>query len=237
MKTAPMIFALALGACGSDSTMMMKMIDASNVPSTVTISGTASERMITGTTPVSGLTVAAYSNAAPSTVVAMTTTDTSGNYSLAIPTMGQPVDGFIKASKTGYLDTYLYAPAPLVADFAGASLNILTQNEFDLLSGTLCNGAQDAAKGTIAVEVIDTANATVGGAMVASTPAATKYCYDNPSNGLPDRTQTMTNTDGVAIMFNVTGSVMVSASKSGATFKTHTVNAIAGAFTTTLITE
>ncbi len=224
-----------LAACGGGDSGT-KMIDAPTVPAMITVSGTASERSISGTTPVQGITVAAYSNAAPSTVVVMTTTDASGNYSLVIPTMGKPVDGFIKATKSGYMDTYLYAPAPLVADFNMASLNMLTPSEYSLLSGTLCGVTQDTAKATVAVEVIDTANATVAGAMVASSPAASKVCYDQ--GGFPNKSATMTDTDGVAIMFNVTaGNTMVSATKTGATFQTHSVNAIAGAFTTTLITE
>src|SRR5437588_11397064 len=110
MKTALMLVLVA--ACGSSDTG--KQPDASNVPATINVSGTASERSLSGTNPVMGLTVAAYSNTAPTTVVVMTTTDASGNYTLAIPTMGHPVDGYFKATKSGYVDTYLYAPAPIV---------------------------------------------------------------------------------------------------------------------------
>lgn len=204
----------------------------------ITISGTATERSLSGTTPVQGATVAAYNSSDPSTVVVMTTTDASGNYSLSVPTNGKPIDGFVKSTKSGYVDTYLYSPIELTADFSMASINMLTPSNFMLLSGTLCAGSQDAAKGTIAVEVVDSAMPganTVAGAAVASTPAATKYCYDQ--GGVPNKSATVTDTDGVAFMFNVTGSVQVSATKSGATFKSHTVNAVAGAFTTTLITE
>src|SRR5262249_21468741 len=158
-----------------------------------------------------------------------------GNFSLVIPTMGAPIDGFIKATKTGYVDTYLYPPAPLIADFNMASVNMLTPSNFGLLSGTLCRATQDAAKGTIAVLVEDAAAMPVGGATVSSSPAASNYCYD--SGGFPSSTATMTDTDGLAFMFNVTGPATVSAMKSGATFKSHGVNAHAGALTTTLITE
>ncbi|HUJ59550.1 MAG TPA: hypothetical protein VLX92_13685, partial [Kofleriaceae bacterium] len=68
-----------------------------------------------------------------------------------------------------------------------------------------------------------------------STPAATKYCYD--MGGFPNKTATVTDTDGVVVLFNVTGSISLSASLSGATFKTHSVKAVAGAFTTTIISE
>jgi hypothetical protein len=238
MKTA--LFSMLLAACGSSSgsSTDSKTADTPNVPANITVTGTASERSLSGTNPVAGIVVAAYSNDAPTTVVAMTTTDASGNYTLTVPTMGKPVDGFFKATKSGYVDTYLYAPAPIIADFSGASLNMLSPGNFSLLSGTLCNANQDAAKGTIAVEVVQavaTSPTTIGGAMVTASPAATKYCYDQ--GGVPNKSATMTDTDGVAVMFNVTGAVTVSASMTGATFKSHTVNATAGAFTTTLITE
>jgi hypothetical protein len=72
--------------------------------------------------------------------------------------------------------------------------------------------------------------------VIASTPAAPTYCY-NGTNGLPSSTATETQPDGVGYMFNVTGQVSVTATKSGSTFKSHTVNARAGALTTTLIVE
>ncbi len=231
------MFVFVAAACGSSGGGSKTPDAPSNVPAMINISGTASERSLSGTTPVSGAVVAAYSNSAPTTVVAMTTTDASGNYTLMVPTMGKPVDGFVKATKTGYMDTYLYAPAPLTADFSMASINMLTPNEFGLLSGTLCGVTQDAAKGTVAVETVDPTGATVAGVTVASSPAASKYCYDSGSPSYPNKTATMTDSDGVAVMFNVTGSVSLSATLSGATFKSHTVNAVAGAFTTTLITE
>lgn len=234
MKCAPAL--LLFAACGGSDTQMMMMIDGPTVPAMITVSGVASERSLSGTTPVKDLMVAAYSNTDTSTPVVTATTDASGKYTLVIPTMGKPVDGFIKATKTNYLDTYLYAPAPMTADFANASLNELTQNEYDLLAGTLCAVTEGAGMGTVAVEVIDTAQATVGGAMTMTAPASSKQCYDQ--GGFPNKSATMTDTDGVAIMFNVPpGSVMVSATKSGVTFQTHTINVVAGAFTTTLISE
>ena len=233
MKLAPA--AVFLAACGSSSSPP-KMVDASNVPATIMVSGVADERSLSGTTPVAGITVGAYAEGDTTTPVATAMTDSAGKYTLVIPTNGKPVGGFIKATKSGYLDTYLYAPAPLTADFNMAALTELTQNEYDLLSGTLCGVTEDTAKGTVAVEVVDTMQATVGGAMTATSPAASKECYDQ--GGFPNKSATATDTDGVAIMFNVAvGSVTVSATKSGATFQTHTINVLAGAFTTTLITE
>jgi hypothetical protein len=97
----------------------------------------------------------------------------------------------------------------------------------------LCQVNQDAAKGTVAVLVTDAAGTAVDGAVVASEPAATKYCYN--ANGLPSGGATVTSTDGIAFMFNVTGQVSVSATKAGSTFKSHAVKARPGTLTTTPI--
>jgi hypothetical protein len=160
-------------------------------------------------------------------------TDASGNYTLMIPTNGVALDGFLKATKPGLVDTYLYPPEPLTEDFAGASLNMVSPTTFGLLADTLCRANQEAAKGTIAILVNDAAGMPVAGATVASNPAAPTTCY-NGSNGLPSSMATETSTDGVGYLFNVTGNVSVSAMGS-ATFRSHQVNARAGALTTTLV--
>src|ERR1051325_3053178 len=98
MKLAPAM--LLIAACGSDSKMMMTMIDGPTVPATITVSGVASERSLSGTTMVKDLMVAAYSNTDTSTPVVTAMTDSAGKYTLVIPTLGKPVDGFIKATKT-----------------------------------------------------------------------------------------------------------------------------------------
>jgi hypothetical protein len=199
----------------------------------IMVSGNAEELSASGGTPVEGLLVEAFANSADTTVVASAMTDANGDYTLVIMTNGQQLDGFLKATKAGLVDTYLYPPAPLTGDFAGASLNMVNPTTFGLLADTLCRANQDAAKGTIAVRVQDATDMPVAGATVSSNPAATKACY-NGSSGLPSSTATATASDGVGYLFNVTGNVTVSAS-GGATFQSHPVTARAGALTTTLI--
>ncbi len=206
-----------------------------NVPATITVSGMAAEKSATGTTPKAGVMVAAYRNSDPSTPVVMATTDASGNYTLMIPTNGMPLDGYVKATLTGLIDTYLYPPRPLAADFANASIFMITTQTRDALSGALCGSAQLDTNGAIAVLVEDAANMPIAGATISSTPAAAKYCY-NGSSGLPDKTVTVTAADGIGYVLNVpAGEVTVSAAKSGSMFFSHKVNARAGALTTTLI--
>jgi hypothetical protein len=205
-----------------------------NVPAMITVSGMATERSAGGTAPLNGVMVGAYRNSDPNTAVVMAMSDATGMYSLNIPTNGMPLDGFVKATYNGVLDTYLYPPKPLVADFASASIFMVSANTLDLLSNLLCRSQQDLAKGVVAVLVSDSANAPVAGATVSSTPAAVKYCYN--MGGSPSMSATMTDADGIGYMLNVTaGEVTVMASKSGLTFSSHKVNARAGTLTTTVI--
>jgi len=233
MQTASKALLLAfVAACGGDGGG--GGADASNVPATITVSGMATKRENTSSSAAAGVMVSAFQTADPNTAVANATTDASGNYSMMITTNGKALDGYLKATLATFLDTYLYAPKPLDADFSSASINMINSGTLGLLSGTLCGNAQDAAKGVIAVLVVDAANNPVAGASVSSTPAAAKYCYN--SGGFPSRNATMTDTDGIAYMLNVApGQVTVSATKTGTTFASHAVNARAGTFTTTVI--
>lgn len=230
LTVMPLCFVLV--ACGDDGGGVTP--DAPTAPAMITVSGTARKREGTNTSAASGVMVGAYANSDPNTAVATATTDASGNYTMQIATGGVAVDGYLKATLSGFLDTYLYPPEPLTGDYSGASLNILDTSTLGLLSGTLCANTQDAAKGVIAVAVQDENDQGVAGAMVSSTPAAAKYCYN--SGGFPNKNSTMTDSDGIAYMLNLPpGEVTVTATKEGLTFQAHVVNARAGAFTTTPI--
>jgi hypothetical protein len=227
---------LGLAACGSSSNNNTTP-DAPTVvvPPMIKISGIATGRSGTSTTPtpLSGVTVSAFKNSDDTTAIQTATSAADGSYSLEITTGGQALDGFVKATITGFLDTYLYAPAPLAADFASASINMVDSGIYDLLANTLCAGNQMTTNGVIALEVQDDSGNTIAGATATTSPAPTGVCYDN--NGFPNKTATVTASDGIAYIFNVTGEATVSASLTGMTFTSHQVNARAGALTTTIV--
>jgi hypothetical protein len=235
MRTTLILCLFALG-CGDDGGGGGGgNADAPSAPAMITVSGVAAEKSATGTTPKAGVMVAAYKNSDPNTAVVTATTDASGNYSLAIPTGGVAVDGYVKATLSGLIDTYLYPPRALTEDFAGASIYMISTGTRDALSGALCGSAQMDSNGAVAVLVQDAAAMPIAGATISSQPAAMKYCY-NGGSGLPDKNATGTAADGIGYMLNVAaGDVTVSASKSGTEFFSHKVNARAGALTTTLI--
>ena len=204
------------------------------VPAHIMVTGTTKSVSASGSSPLAGVTVGAYRNTDETTAVATATSDQSGNYTLDITTNGMPVDGFIKATIASYMDTYLYAPAPLVADLAaGASMNLVTQQTLGALS-TICGHGITTDMGAVGVEAVDATGAVVVGAAVSATPAPVKYCY-NGANGLPMPSQTVTGTDGLGYLVDISGSVAVTATKSGLTFGTHTIKVRVGTLTTTLV--
>ena len=202
----------------------------------IKVSGTTTERTLTGMAVVSGVTVAAYRNGDDATPVAMTTSATDGTFTLSVPTTGGPLDGYLKATKQDLKDAYLYPPAAITADIT-APVNMIKQATWDtLVSVAIGSGNQQADKGLIALLVVSglTADSTpVAGAVVTSSPQSTvRY-----NNGIFPNGTTSTADDGLAFLFNVaTDSVMVNASKGATTYQSHSVKARPDVFTTTIIT-
>lgn len=206
-----------------------------NVPTTIALSGVAAERSLSGETAVAGVTMAAFASSNEGAQLASAMTDAAGMYALVVMTNGAPLDGFIKATKSGYLDVYMYPASPFIADSMDAGVNMMTATNRDFLSN-LASGNQMAGKGLIGLQIRDAAGNPVAGATVSSSPASMAYRYTG-SNGLPSGSATSTSADGVAFMFNVpSGPITISASKAGLTFKSHVVVARADMFTTTSIT-
>jgi hypothetical protein len=203
----------------------------------VTVSGTAEEIAASGSTPLAGVTIEAFRNANETTPIGTTTTDAQGNYSLTVATNGEAIDGFLKATKTGYKVTYLYPPYPLMMDFNMASVFMVTQATYDTLSN-VADADQMPGNGVVALIVTDGAM-PVAGAKISSTPAASPTARYNAMVGnltLPSATATETFTDGIGYLFNLPpGQVTVSATKTGMTFKSHGVKAWADELTTTVV--
>jgi hypothetical protein len=252
MRQAPfsysLVFAL-LAACGGDS-KSSNADAASNPPvdgastidtpsgGMVTITGTVLQRQAIGNpTPIADAAIAGYRNGNDATPEAMTTSNAQGEYSLVVSTAGGPLDGYLKATKAGLKDAYLYPPAPITAD-AVAPINMVTQATWDTLAGiALGGGTQQTTNGLIALIVVNGGTADsmpVAGAVVTSDPPSTvRY-----NNGILPNGTTSTAADGTAFLLNVTATapVTVSATAPSLTLKSHSVTARANVLTTTLIT-
>jgi hypothetical protein len=207
-----------------------------NVPPQLVISGTTTERGLSGTTAVAGVTVAVYKNGNESSSLVSAMSDAQGNFTMMVPTGGMPIDGYLLATKSGYVDLYMYPTGAFIANSESNDINMITPGNKDFLN-SLAGGNQMAGKGLIGLAVVDGQGNPVEGATVSSTPAAGAYRYTD-SGGLPSSSAMKTSADGVAFMFNVpNGQITVSASKSGMTFKSHVVTARADKMTTTGISE
>ena len=204
-----------------------------NVPAMVTLSGVTSERGLSGTSNTANVTLAVYRTNNDATPVAMATSDAQGKYSLSVATNGAPIDGYIKATKSGYVDIYLYPAQPWFANDTDGSINMMTPGNRDILNN-FAGGNQMAGKGMIGMAVFDSAGNPVAGATVSSMPASGSAKY-NGSNGIPSSSATMTSADGVAFLFNVPENVTVTATKAGMTFHAHAVKARPDKFTTTSV--
>ncbi len=208
---------------------------AGGVPATITVMGTTSTQGIGGATATAGVTVTAY-KASDDSVVTSAVSAADGTFTLTITTNGVALDGYLGATSGNDLPSYLYPPAPLSADFSGATVLLLTSQTLGL-AATVGGTSQASGDAFIGVQVVDTTGAKVGGATVSSTPAGTVR-YNGSVNGTPNKNQTSTQTDGIAYIFSVTpGTVTVSAAKTGATFHSHDVKARANAVTETLVSE
>jgi len=207
-------------------------------PTTFTISGTATSRGATGSAPEAGVTIAAYANSDENTALAMATTDASGTFSLTITSSGSALNGFLKATKSGFTTSYLYPPRPVTSDLAMVPMNMLTTNNFMFLH-TIAQVSRTPNTGVIGMLVLSGAELTsapVAGATISSSPASMPYRY-NGSNGLPNSSATSTTADGLAYAFNApVGAITVSAAKSGSTFQPTMLNVHADALTQTIIT-
>ena len=208
-------------------------IDAPPAPAMITISGTANSRSIGGSQPVSMAMIGAYRSSDEMTPVATTMTDAQGNFTLTITTGGVSLDGYLKATKQGMADTYLYPPEPIAMDTTMVPINMVTTGNYGTIY-TLTQTQEQANTGIIAMIVQDAAKMPVMGATMTSTPSGT-YKY-NGTNGLPSSSAMSTAADGTAYFMNApVGPVTVGASKAGGTWKSHGVKVFASSLTTTLV--
>ena len=243
MKILP--FVLLVAACGSNSkpggnadapNMQIDgrvFMDAPpSVPAMITIAGTALDSSQNSTMPLAGAAIT-LKNRTDDATLATATSDAQGKYSMQVTTNGHVVDAYILATKSGYVDAAAFPAKPWEADAASADSNMITTGNYNLLG---VYTGQQSSNGIIIVEVLDASSMPVMGAAVSCSPASGSVLYTG-SNGIP-ASGSSTNTDGTGFLINVPpGSVQLGVTKSGATFKTHPVNARANTFTSTVVTE
>jgi hypothetical protein len=204
-------------------------------PNPVGLAGRSQTISGTSLVAASGVAINAYKTGNPA-VLANATTAADGTFALSIPSGGNAVDGYIKATKATYRDTYLDPPTVIYQNLAGAAVLILQPQTFSLLVG-LAGATQSDANGTIGLVILDCDNNPVAGATVAAQVNGADVGMTRYTNGmLPSNTATMTDATGLAFVFDVPpGDVTVSAQVGGQALRSHVVAIHALANTTTAI--
>ena len=195
----------------------------------LTLSGSTKEQGQSGSTALSGVTISAY-RSSDNMMIATATSDATGKDSLAID--ATPLDGYLKATKSGYTDTYVYPAAPWGQD-ATLETSLLSTGTFGLLV-TFAGG--DSKQGRGHRDPVGRGGQP-GDGRQGHEHAGLGRRNNSDGTGAPTST-TGTPADGTAFFLSVPiGNVTVNATKSGATFKPHAVAAHSGALVTTVITE
>jgi hypothetical protein len=160
----------------------------------------------------------------------------NGNFALSLATGGVALDGYIKATKAGYRDTYLYPPTIIYQNLSGAAVLILQPATFNLLVN-LAGATQTAGNGALGLVVLDCNNDPVPGATVSAKVGGADVGMIRYTSGmLPSAGATATDTSGLAFVFDVPpGDVTVSAQVGSMTLRTHVVAVHADANTTTAV--
>ncbi len=189
-------------------------------PATIVVSGQILQDALSPTA-LGGAIVTAF-RTGDTTTLAADTSLSSGAYSVSLSSGGTPIDGYLRVTHSGQVDTYAYPALPL---FANLTTNILmpTTNELTFL-GLAVGVTQAAGNGFIGVIVKDCNGTTIAGATVSTNPPGTvKY----NSGSTPSSTATSTSSDGVAYVFNVppAPNVTVMANAGGNVLHQHVVNA------------
>lgn len=235
MRQALLGFSIVIAACGGDTSGPPAGFGCvgDTLPTTavavVTVDGQIRADAL-NPNAVSGAIVAAFRVSDTTTALFTDTSNTPGFYSLNITTGGTPVNGFVKVTHSGQLDTYAYPARPLRENL---TTNVLmpTSAEIGFLGGVV-GVTQSGTNGFIGVIVKDCLGNTVSGATVSTSPAGTvKY----NAGTTPSGSATSTSADGVAYVFNVpVGDVTVMATARGLALRQHVVRARASSGAVTL---
>jgi hypothetical protein len=206
------------------------------VAANVTVSGTAQEIVLNGTTP----SIQANPNVSVKACkgdclnannLGTTTSSSTGAYTtMSLTTNGTALDGYLDATKSTDRRTLVYPPSPLAADQGNVPLLMFSTSAFSALNQFLLNPMQSPNNGLVGIIVTDCMN----------TPITTGATVGAKQNGTAvgdaplDLGSLAAQGAGTYLITNVPpGNTEVSATVQGMTFRAHIVNSVAGATTTT----
>jgi hypothetical protein len=193
-------------------------------PSTFTISGQSTAISTNGDQAIANVTLNGYVTGQVTPIVTLST-DASGNYSVVVPSGGVPIDGHIVATLPSYLTANIFPSRPFDSDTI-VPVEMITSQTLSLaaqVAGVTITGNE----AQIAVFVVDCNNTPLVGATVqVTTPQGATGTVRYAINGIPSQTATMTDTTGLAFVFNASGGAMtIHATVSEGTLRAHAFTA------------
>jgi hypothetical protein len=142
-----------------------------------------------------------------------TTTGTDGSFSLAIPTGGAAVDGYLELTKSGLESTYIYPGRPMVSDRITTIDDPITMMDIaglDLIYTFAGAPPRSPDQGTVLIEVDDCSGTPMEGVIASFEPAVGNVGY-SVGPRMPSIKGTETYTDGAVFGFNApVGSLTIS---------------------------
>jgi len=168
-------------------------------------------------------------------IVVATTTDSNSDFTLEVPTDGEPFDGYVRTEKTGHVPVSYFPGAPFAEDWVrGETPSIwltlwpTTLHEEHTAAAGL---SYDASKGIVAVLVGDCTYRSFPGVTVSITPSSGALVY-NDYFGEPDPSATVTGRDGHAWIYNMEpGEIEVSGDYLGTPLRTIPIRVASGEMT------
>ena len=195
-------------------------------PSTFTISGQSNSLGISGSQPLANVTLNGYVTG-QTTPIFMLMTAATGNFSVAVPSGGVPVDGRIVASTASYLTANIFPSRPFDSDTT-VPVTMLTSQTLTL-AAQAAGASITPTLAQVAALVVDCNNMPIAGATIEVTNNNTQTATGTVryiSGGIPTQSATMTDASGTAFVFNTTGGQMtIHATAPAGTLRAHSFTA------------
>ncbi len=152
-------------------------------------------------------------------VAANGSTDSTGQFSFALPTGGMPFQGYVYAAgKTINAEDAYYYLRPVTADTTATNFVLFTQQGIAQLA-QYCNAGNPNPQNAFAFAFVTTADGAgkAGITLQSSVFLGNEVRYFNAQGTLPDSSLSSTSPSGIAVMFNVVpGATTFIANQSGA---------------------
>ena len=207
-------------------------------PDPLTIAGTAKTLNGLSTANAAGVLVEAY-RTGTATAVTSVTSGADGKFSLSVTSAGTPLTGYVKATKAGLLDYYLFPGAPIAVAIPDAPVLVLSAASLSTVEtlASVTPAANPNSVGLVAVAIQDCDGAAVPGATISVQENGAEVGDKRYVAGsLPSTTATVTDAKGAAFVFNVpVGTVTVTAHVGGMTLRTHSFPVVGGASHATIV--